>query len=69
MRREHVIGPAGLEGLLEVQLSSSIRRRILSIARNAEWPSFIWNTVGCSFSFFSARKPPIPSTISCRIRV
>ena len=43
--------------------------RICSSARNAEWPSFMWKTVGFSPIAFSARMPPMPSTISCRMRV
>ena len=61
-----------------VASSASVERQILlrhqysrirSIARNAECPSFIWNTVGSSLNAFNARRPPMPSTISCRIRV
>ena len=48
--------------------SSSTSSRSRSSCRNAEWPSFMWNTVGSRPSARSARTPPMPSTSSCRSR-
>ena len=50
--------------------SPSLRmsRRIRSSPRNAQCPSFMWKTRGRMPSASSARMPPIPSTISCRMR-
>ena len=51
---------------VETPCSTSARSR--SIARNAEWPSFMWNTLGSTPSAASARTPPTPSRSSWRIR-
>ena len=40
-----------------------------SRTRNAAWPSLMCHTVGLMPSAASARTPPMPSTISCSIRV
>ena len=53
----------------KVSLYSFMSRRIRSMARNAEWPSFMCHTVGFRLSRSRARRPPMPSTISCRMRV
>jgi hypothetical protein len=52
-----------------VSLYSLMNRRIRSMANNAECPSFMCQTVGFNLSRSSARRPPIPKTISCRMRV
>ena len=46
--------------------STSSRRR--SSWRNAEWPSFMWKTVGSPPSARRTRTPPRPRTSSCRRR-
>ncbi len=43
--------------------------RIRSRAEKALCPSFMWNTVAGTFIAASARVPPMPSTISWRIRI
>jgi hypothetical protein len=47
---------------------ASSSRRVRSRARNALCPSFMWKTVGVTFSAARARTPPMPSTISCLMR-
>ena len=70
VRGEDVAGARRLQRLVEGQARDrACSTRICSSARNAEWPSFMWKTVGFSPIAFSARMPPMPSTISCRMRV
>ena len=44
----------------KVSLYSLMNRRMRSMARNAEWPSFMCHTVGFRLSRSSARRPPMP---------
>ena len=48
---------------------SSIRSRIRCSTTKPAWPSLRWKTPGLEPSAFSARTPPMPSTISCCTRV
>ncbi len=50
-------------------LPAAIFSRINSSVRNAAWPSFMWKTDGCTPSLRSSRTPPMPSRISCMMRV
>ena len=53
----------------KLMLCFSTSRRMRSRARNAECPSFMWQTFGSMPIAASARTPPIPSTISCLMRI
>jgi hypothetical protein len=53
----------------KVRPCDAIRSRIRSTTRNAECPSFMWYTVAWIPRAFSARAPPTPSRISCRMRM
>ena len=49
VRGEDVVGARGFQRFVEGQLlASRMKSRIRSSARNAEWPSFMWKTVGLS---------------------
>ncbi len=47
----------------------AIFSRINSSVRNAAWPSFMWNVDGSTPSARIKRVPPMPSKISCMMRV
>ncbi len=48
---------------------SSISRRMRSSPQKAEWPSFMWQTVGALPTARRARTPPMPRIISWRTRM
>src|SRR5579871_2730219 len=53
----------------KVRLASAISSRIRSSPRKAACPSFMCQSAGFSPSARSARTPPMPSTISCEMRI